>query len=79
MAMSAAELENTFGETLNQSHFLHGRKNLVELSGGLTNRNIKVETDHGDFVARISSNESSLLSIDRNNEFYNSKIASDNG
>ncbi|MEY3770229.1 MAG: hypothetical protein RL390_1093, partial [Actinomycetota bacterium] len=34
MAMSAAELENTFGETLNQSHFLHGRKNLVELSGG---------------------------------------------
>ena len=79
MAVSAIELENLFGDTLNQSEFLRTRKNLIELSGGLTNRNIKVETDHGDFVARISSNESSLLSIDRNNEFYNSKIASEVG
>ena len=77
MAMSAAELEKEFGSTLNQSQFLHGRKHLVELSGGLTNRNIKVETDHGDYVARISSNESALLSIDRNNEFQNSKIAAE--
>ena len=79
MAVSAEELENLFGATLNQSSFLQNRQNLIELSGGLTNRNIKVETDHGDFVARISSNESSLLSIDRDNEFHNSKIASDNG
>lgn len=79
MALSAAELENLFGETLNQSEFLRARSNLIELSGGLTNRNIKVETPNGDFVARISSNESSLLSIDRNNEFFNSKIASDVG
>ena len=77
MAMSAAELEKIFGSTLDQSTFLRGRKNLIELSGGLTNRNIKVETEHGDFVARISSNESALLSIDRNNEFHNSKSASD--
>lgn len=77
MAMSAAELEKIFGSTLDQSTYLHGRKNLIELSGGLTNRNIKVETEHGDFVARISSNESALLSIDRNNEFHNSKAASD--
>lgn len=75
MAMSAEELENEFGERLNTSTYLHNRKNLTELSGGLTNRNIKVETDHGDYVARISSNESSLLSIDRDNEFLNSKIA----
>ena len=72
MVMSAMELEKEFGPTLNHSTFLHGRKNLIELSGGLTNRNIKVETDHGDYVARISSNESALLSIDRNNEFKNS-------
>ena len=77
MAMSAAELEKEFGSTLDHSSYLLGRKNLIELSGGLTNRNIKVETDHGDFVARISSNESALLSIDRNNEFHNSKAASD--
>lgn len=75
MAMSAAELEKEFGKTLNQSNFLNNRINLIELSGGLTNRNIKVETDHGDFVARISSNESVLLSIDRKNEFHNSTIA----
>ena len=75
--MSAMELEKVFGPTLNQSTFLHGRKNLIELSGGLTNRNIKVETDHGDYVARISSNESALLSIDRNNEFHNSKVAAE--
>ena len=77
MAMSAIELEKEFGPTLNQSTFLHSRKNLIELSGGLTNRNIKVETDHGNFVARISSNESALLSIDRNNEFHNSKVAAE--
>ena len=79
MAVSATELESLFGDTLNQSEFLRARKNLIELSGGLTNRNIKVETENGDFVARISSNESSLLSIDRSNEFYNSKIASEVG
>ena len=60
-----------------QSKFLANRSNLIELSGGLTNKNIKVETEAGDFVARISSNESGLLAIDRNNEFINSKFASD--
>ena len=79
MAMSAADLEAEFGQTLDQSDYLRGRKNLVELSGGLTNRNIKVETERGDFVAHISSNESALLSIDRKNEFHNSTIASEVG
>jgi thiamine kinase-like enzyme len=77
MAMSAGELEKEFGSTLNSSTYLQQRNNLIELSGGLTNRNIKVETNQGDFVARISSNESALLSIDRNNEFHNSKAAAD--
>jgi len=79
MAMSAAELEKEFGDTLNKSSFLSTRKNLIELSGGLTNRNIKVETERGDFVARISSNESALLSIDRANEFNNSTLAAECG
>ena len=77
MALSAVELENQFGRILDQSKFLANRSNLIELSGGLTNKNIKVETEAGDFVARISSNESGLLAIDRNNEFINSKFASD--
>jgi thiamine kinase-like enzyme len=79
MAVSAGELEILFGEIMNESPFLRTRKNLIELSGGLTNRNIKVETENGDFVARISSNESTLLSIDRNNEFHNSKLAAEVG
>ena len=79
MAMSAEELEKEFGDTLNKSSFLSTRKNLIELSGGLTNRNIKVETERGDFVARISSNESALLSIDRANEFNNSTLAAECG
>jgi thiamine kinase-like enzyme len=77
--MSAVELENEFGERLNQSKFLLDRKNLLELSGGLTNRNIKVETQQGHFVARLSSNESQLLSINRDNEYFNSQIAAKSG
>ena len=75
MVMSAEGLEKEFGQKLNSSSYLQNRKNLVELSGGLTNRNIKVETELGNFVARLSSNESSLLSIDRDNEFFNSQLA----
>lgn len=75
--MSAKVLETQFGQILDQSRFLRNRQMLTELSGGLTNRNIKVETDHGSYVARISSNESILLSIDRKNEFNNSKLAAE--
>lgn len=50
-----------------------------ELSGGLTNRNLRVQTPTGDYVARISSNKSALLSIDRRAEYENSKIAAQIG
>jgi thiamine kinase-like enzyme len=72
-------LESTYGGLLNQSEFLLDRTNLIELSGGLTNRNIKVETPRGNFVARISSNESAYLSIDRQSEYSNSKVAAEAG
>ncbi len=56
------------------------QRNLVtELSGGLTNRNLKISTPTGDYVARISSNKSALLSIDRRSEYENSKIAAQVG
>jgi len=54
---------------------LQNRIAVTELSGGLTNRNLKVSTASGDYVARISSNKSSLLAIDRRSEYENSKIA----
>lgn len=46
-----------------------------DLSGGLTNRNLKVTTPAGVYVARLSSPESALLAIDRVNEHANSVAA----
>jgi thiamine kinase-like enzyme len=64
-----------FADLLNQVRRLQVRNSVEELSGGLTNQNLKVQTPTGDYVARISSNKSELLSIDRKAEFENSKIA----
>jgi len=46
-----------------------------ELPGGLTNRNYKVTTPDGSFVARISGAGSELLAIDRDCEYRNSVAA----
>ena len=46
-----------------------------ELPGGLTNRNYKVTTPDGSFVARISGTGSELLAIDRDCEYRNSVAA----
>ncbi len=46
-----------------------------ELPGGLTNRNYKVTTPDGAFVARISSGGGELLAIDRDCEHRNSVTA----
>ena len=68
-------LEATYGVLLNQVEVLKERPSIIELSGGLTNRNLLIENSTGKYVARISSNSSSLLSIDRGAEFENSKLA----
>jgi thiamine kinase-like enzyme len=49
-------------------------RSVQELSGGLTNRNFKVTTPDGAFVARICS-DARLLGIDRDNEHHNSVAA----
>jgi thiamine kinase-like enzyme len=66
---------NGYNDLLNQVPRLQVRSKVLPLSGGLTNINLKVETDKGDYVARISSNKSELLAIDRKAEYENSKIA----
>ena len=71
MSQSSHEYDNL----LNKVPRLQNRTAVTELSGGLTNRNLKVSTPTGDYVARISSNKSSLLAIDRRSEYENSKIA----
>ena len=54
-------------------------RTVEELPGGLTNRNYKVTTPDGAFVARVWSAGSELLAIDRGSEYRNSVIAADAG
>ena len=79
MSLSATELNQSFGELMDRVEILRSRTAISELSGGLTNRNLKVSTPEGTYVVRISSNQSSLLSIDRDSEFENSKLAAEVG
>ncbi len=50
-------------------------RTVTELPGGLTNRNFKISTVNGTFVARVASGGSELLAIDRQNEYRNSMRA----
>jgi thiamine kinase-like enzyme len=72
-------LEKLYGALLDEVKVLRNRTDIRELSGGLTNRNLYVESSSGKYVARISSNSSELLSIDRDSEFNNSKLAAEVG
>ena len=75
----ARELESSFGALLDQVELVKNRTSVVELSGGLTNRNLAIESNGDKYVARISSNSSDLLNINREDEYKNSIIASDAG
>src|SRR5580658_8633212 len=67
-----AELDALFDRTAS----LAAKPRLVEeLPGGLTNRNYKVTTPDGAFVARISVAGTDLLAIDRDSEYRNSGAA----
>jgi thiamine kinase-like enzyme len=54
-------------------------RQVTELPGGLTNRNFKVTTPDGVFVARLFADEGELLAIDRDHEYRNSVIAAEAG
>lgn len=55
---------------------LAGRpRQLLELSGGLTNRNVKITTPDAVYVARCTDTSSTFLGIDRDRECYNSRAA----
>ena len=65
---------------LDQFPALTGRPRRLEvLPGGLTNRNVKVTTPDGVYVARCSNPGTGLLGIDRDNEFFNSRAAEQAG
>lgn len=50
-----------------------------QLSGGLTNTNYKVEVDGQPYFVRVPGASTELLAIDRNNEYHNTKAASEAG
>jgi thiamine kinase-like enzyme len=54
-------------------------RRVAPLPGGLTNRNYRVETPLGIYVARFSSPETALLAIDREAEYRNSLAAAQGG
>ncbi len=58
---------------------LAGRTGWQRLSGGLTNVNIRVHRPDGDVVARIATDDSALLAIDRAAEHANSVAAATTG
>ncbi len=49
------------------------------LSGGLTNENYLVETEGRRYVMRLPGRQTELLSIDRENEVFNTRAAADAG
>jgi thiamine kinase-like enzyme len=75
----ATELESTFGALLDQVALVKNRTSVTELSGGLTNRNLAIESDGTKYVARISSNSSDLLNINREDEYKNTILAAEVG
>ncbi|MFN8384985.1 MAG: choline/ethanolamine kinase family protein [Anaerolineales bacterium] len=52
---------------------------ITPLSGGLTNSNFKIEVDGAPYFVRVPGASTELLAIDRNNEYHNTKAASDVG
>ncbi len=68
--------ERELDERLEQLSTLAGRpRTLEDLSGGLTNRNVKVSTPDGVYVARFSEDNAEDLDIDRRAEAENSRAA----
>src|SRR5260370_7789979 len=68
-ARSPTELDALFDRT---ASLARRPRTVCDLPGGLTNRNYKVTTPDGTFVARISSGGSELLPIDRTRDHRNS-------
>ena len=52
---------------------------ITPLSGGLTNSNFKVEVNGVPYFVRVPGESTELLAIDRNNEYHNTKAASEAG
>jgi len=74
-SLSDAQLD----DKLAQIPALAGPREVEVLSGGLTNRNVKVSTPNGVFVARCSDDNAEALDIDRDAEHANTRAAAEAG
>jgi thiamine kinase-like enzyme len=71
-----AEREEELAAIFDQVPSLAGRtREVSELPGGLTNRNFKISTPNGAYVARVASGGTELLAINREHEYRNSMRA----
>lgn len=68
-----------YSALLDQIPVVAGPRLVEELSGGLTNRNLKVTVDSGTYVVRWSQSDVALLGIDREAEHRNSGFAAEAG
>ncbi|AFM16808.1 putative choline kinase involved in LPS biosynthesis [Mycolicibacterium chubuense NBB4] len=74
--MSSRLTDERLDGVFDQLPLLAGRpRTLQQLSGGLTNRNMKITTPDGVYVARCFDTGANLLGIDRDREHYNSVAA----
>ncbi len=74
--MSFALSDEQLGRLFDQIPTLARKPRTMEdLSGGLTNRNVKVVTPEGAYVARCTDSNADMLEIDRDVEHENSRAA----
>ena len=52
---------------------------IQEMTGGLTNKNFRVDVEGQAFFVRIPGADTDLLAVDRDNEYHSSKAAADAG
>ncbi len=63
-------------ELLDKIEVLRGRtRHVIELTGGLTNTNLKVTTNEAAYVVRVPGRHTGALAINRDHEYRNSVIA----
>ena len=78
--MSPPLTDAQLNELFEEIPILAGRpRQLQELSGGLTNRNVKITSPDGMYVARCTDTATNMLGIDRDREYHNTKAAAQAG
>ncbi len=73
--MTATSDRRAMEAAMDEVPALAGPRRVEELSGGLTNLNLKVTTPRGEFVCRCFCGDAAVLGIDRDAEHLNTRAA----